>query len=252
VVSFDVNQDPDRPGPSPPSVDPPFRPGPRRHAEALIARVRPWAHWVGGGRIVTAAVTVLAVGAGGWWLLRAPPPPTEAGLPYAAASTTTPTTSAVTVENGSTEATSSSAVVVHVAGAVAEPGVYELPSGSRVHAAIDAAGGPLRKAEPSALNLAAPLVDGERIYVPRVGENVPAAAVDVATSGTVAQPSGPIDVNHATVEQLDELPGIGPTTAAAIVDHRQQNGPFASVDDLEAVSGIGPAKLEAIRDLVSV
>ena len=202
---------------------------------------------------MTAAVTLLAVGAGGWWLLRAPPPPTEAGLPYAATSTTTPpATTAVSATTASIDATSSGSVVVHVAGAVAEPGVYELPSGSRVHAAIDAAGGPLPRAEPSALNLAAPLTDGERIYVPRVGENVPAAAVDVATSGTVAQPSGPIDVNHATVEQLDELPGIGPTTAAAIVDHRQQNGPFASVDDLEAVSGIGPAKLEAIRDLVTV
>ena len=249
-MSFDVNQDPDRPDPAPPA-DPPFRPGPRRPADALIARVRPWLHWIGGGRIVTAAVMLLAVGAGGWWLLRAPPPPTEAGLPYAATSTTTAAaTTAVTVETGSTEIGSSDAVVVHVAGAVAEPGVYELPSGSRVHAAIDAAGGALPRAEPSSLNLAAPLSDGERIYVPRVGENVPAAAVDVTTSGTAA--AGPIDVNHATVEQLDELPGIGPTTAAAIVDHRQQNGPFASVDDLEAVSGIGPAKLEAIRDLVSV
>ncbi len=112
---------------------------------------------------------------------------------------------------------------------------------------------PLREAAPSALNLAAPLVDGERIYVPRVGENVPVAAVDVTTSGgDDAHPSGPIDLNHATVEQLDELPGIGPTTAAAIVDHREQNGPFATVDDLEAVRGIGPAKLEAIRDLVTV
>ena len=143
------------------------------------------------------------------------------------------------------------AVVVHVAGAVAEPGVYELPSGSRVLVAIDAAGGPLPKAEPSALNLAAPLVDGERIYVPRVGEIVP-VAVDDPSSGAGVQPSGPVDVNHATVDQLDELPGIGPATAAAIVDHREQNGPFATVDDLEAVRGIGPAKLEAIRDLVSV
>ena len=67
-----------------------------------------------------------------------------------------------------------------------------------------------------------------------------------------SEPAGPIDVNHATVDQLDELPGIGPATAAAIVDHREQNGPFATVDDLEAVSGIGPAKLEAIRDLVTV
>jgi competence protein ComEA len=252
-VSFDVNQDPDRPDRSP-SVDPPFRPGPRRPADVLIARLRPWLHWVGGGRIVTAAVTVLAVGAGGWWLLRTPPPPTEAGLPYAATSTTASSaTTAVAAETASTEVTSSAAVVVHVAGAVSEPGVYELPSGSRVHAAIDAAGGPLPKAEPSALNLAAPLVDGERIYVPRVGEDVPVAAVDVVTSGADdAQPSGPIDVNHATVEQLDELPGIGPATADAIVDHRQQNGPFAAVDDLEAVRGIGPAKLEAIRDLVGV
>jgi competence protein ComEA len=249
-VSFDVNQDPDRPHPR---VDPPFRPGPRRHTDDLIARVRPWVHWVGGGRIVTAAVTVLAVGAGGWWLLRAPPPPTEAGLPYAANSTTTAqattAVTATTVAAGGAPAE----VVVHVAGAVAAPGVYELPSGSRVHVAIDAAGGPLPRAAPSALNLAAPLVDGERIYVPRVGENVPLTAVDVVTSGgDDAQPSGPIDVNHATVEQLDELPGIGPATAAAIVDHREQNGPFAAVDDLEAVRGIGPAKLGAIRDLVSV
>ena len=81
---------------------------------------------------------------------------------------------------------------------------------------------------------------------------MPVAAVDDPTSGADAQPSGPIDVNHATVDQLDELPGIGPATAAAIVDHREQNGPFATIDDLEAVRGIGPAKLEAIRDLVTV
>ena len=191
-MSFDVNQDPDRPGPAPPA-DPPFRPGPRRHADALIARVRPWAHWVGGGRIVTAAVTVLAVGAGGWWLLRAPPPPTEAGLPYAGHVDNDPAgDDGGDRQTGSTEATVVSVpVVVHVAGAVVEPGVYELPSGSRVHAAIDAAGGPLPRAEPSALNLAAPLADGERIYVP-TGRRARArsAAVDVATSGTVAQPSG--------------------------------------------------------------
>jgi competence protein ComEA len=250
-VSFDINQDPD-PGPPPP-VDPPFRPGPRRHADVLIARVRPWVHWVGGGRMVTAVVAVFAVGAGGWWLLRTPPPPTEAGLPYAATSTTTAAGTTAVPATVVGDAGAPSEVVVHVAGAVAEPGVYELPSGSRVHVAIDAAGGPLPRAAPSALNLAAPLVDGERIYVPRVGENVPVAAVDVATSGADGvEPSGPIDVNHATVEQLDELPGIGPATAAAIVDHREQNGPFAGVEDLEAVRGIGPAKLEAIRDLVSV
>ena len=249
-MSFDLHEvHEDRSGPSPP-VDEPSRPSPACDSTAaLSARVRPWIQWIGAGRIVTAAVVVLAVGAGGWWLLRTPPPPTEAGLPYAATSTS-PGSTAVTATTAAA-AGSSAAVVVHVAGAVAEPGVYELPGGSRVHVAIDAAGGPLPRAEPSALNLAAPLVDGERIYVPRVGERVP-VAVDEATSGAGADPSAPIDVNHATVDELDELPGIGPATAAAIVEHREENGPFASVDDLEAVRGIGPAKLDAIRDLVSV
>jgi competence protein ComEA len=248
-VSFDLNRDPDRRDASPPD-DPPFRPAARRPADALIARARTWVHWFGAGRLATATVTVLAVGAGGWWLLRTPPPPTEAGLPYASTPTTSPGTTMPTAPTGA-DADPMAEVVVHVAGAVAEPGVYELPSGSRVHVAIDAAGGPLPKARPSALNLAAPLVDGERIYVPRVGEDVP-VAVDEGTSGPDSAPSGPVDVNHATVDQLDELPGIGPATATAIVDHREQNGPFATVDDLEAVRGIGPAKLDAIRDLVSV
>jgi competence protein ComEA len=142
-------------------------------------------------------------------------------------------------------------IVVHVAGAVAEPGVYELPAGSRVGGAIDSAGGPSRRADPAALNLAAPLSDGERVYVPKVGEAVPVTAVQNAPTGSAAR-AGPIDLNRASAEQLDTLPGIGPATAAAIVDHREQNGPFARVDDLEAVRGIGPAKLEAIRDLVAV
>jgi competence protein ComEA len=142
-------------------------------------------------------------------------------------------------------------IVVHVAGAVAEPGVYELPAGSRVGAAIETAGGPSRRADPGALNLAAPLADGERVYVPKVGETVPRIPVEDAPAGSAA-PAGPVDVNRATAEELDQLPGIGPTTAAAIVDHREENGPFASVDDLEAVRGIGPAKLDAIRGLVSV
>ena len=78
------------------------------------------------------------------------------------------------------------------------------------------------------------------------------AAVERRPDGVGAVPAGPIDLNHATVDELDVLPGIGPATAAAIVDHREQNGPFATVDDLEDVRGIGPAKLEAIRDLVTV
>jgi competence protein ComEA len=235
-----------------PSGDPtePDRPRPGGGLTAAgLARLHAWTGWVGAGRILTGALLVVVVVAGGVWLLRTPPPPTEAGLPYVGTSTT-PT--ATGPDSRPPAAAEPSLIVVHVAGAVAEPGVYQLPAGARVATAIETAGGPLRRAEPGALNLAAPLGDGERVYVPTRGEAVaPAAAVDDPPSGSVA-PTGPIDLNRATVAQLDVLPGIGPTTAAAIVDHREQNGPFATVDDLEAVRGIGPAKLDAIRDLVTV
>ena len=129
--------------------------------------------------------------------------------------------------------------------------MYELPAGSRVDAAVAAAGGARPDAAPGALNLAAPLADGTRIYVPVVGEEVPPTP-PVAVAPGPTTPPGPIDLNRATAAELDELPGIGPSTAQAIVDHRTANGPFASVDDLEAVRGIGPAKLDAIRALVAV
>jgi competence protein ComEA len=248
-VSFDLNQaHPDRRDPPPAGGEPPRPPAPRDVAATVTDRLTEWIRWVGSGRILGAAAVVLAVGAGGWWLLRTPPPPTEAGLPYAATSTAPgPTSDSVVTATTQVAA----ALIVHVAGAVARPGVYELPGGSRVLAAVDAAGGALPRADPSALNLAAPLVDGERIYVPRLGEHV-AMAAPTAPSGSESSPPGPVDVNRASVEQLDELPGIGPTTASAIVDHREQHGPFATVDDLEAVRGIGPAKLDAIRELVTV
>jgi competence protein ComEA len=244
-VSFDDRSDP-TPSPEPvrPSAD-------RDPGAALIARVRPWLQWFGAGRLVTGAVVLILLVVGGWWLLRTPPPPTEAGLPYAATSTSSPSAaSAAPASSTATEANASS-LIVHVAGAVARPGVYELDEGARVHDAIAAAGGPVRRADPDSLNLAAAVADGERIYVPRRGESVPVAVEDPSEDPGAAS-AGPIDLNHATVEELDVLPGVGPATAAAIVDHREQNGPFATVDDLEDVRGIGPAKLEAIRDLVTV
>ncbi len=190
------------------------------------------------------AVIVLLVVVGGWWLLQSPDPSTEAGLPMATAPAST-----TTAAPPATTAPTPTVLVVHVAGAVARPGVYELPAGARVHAAIDAAGGALAEASTGSLNLAAPLGDGERVYVPVVGESVPPPP----PAGQVTprrMPAGPVDLNRATAAELDALPGIGPATAQAIVDHREANGPFASVDDLEAVRGIGPAKLEAIRPLV--
>ncbi|MET0324299.1 MAG: helix-hairpin-helix domain-containing protein [Ilumatobacteraceae bacterium] len=232
------------------------RPGGRRWIDAVSERLGPWVDWFGLGRLIATAVTVVAVVAGGWWLLRTPAPPIEAGLPLAgstsiAAATTTDAPAASAGAAPTTATSLPTVIVVHVAGAVVSPGVYELPGGARVDVALGAAGGPLAGADPGALNLAAPLADGTRVYVPMVGEEVPPSPPVAAAPGPTT-PSGPIDLNHATAAELDELPGIGPATAQAIVDHRTTNGPFASVDDLEAVRGIGPAKLDAIRALVTV
>lgn len=173
--------------------------------------------------------------------------------------------------SGDPAATASSApaeLVVHVSGAVASPGVVRLPSGARVDDALRAAGGATGEAELAAVNLARPVVDGEQIHVPVPGEEPPAVAApapaadapsagdatgagDGATDGG-GEGGGLIDLNTASVAELDELPGVGPAIAQRIVDHREQNGPFESVDQLEEVSGIGPATLEKMRDRATV
>ena len=194
---------------------------------------------------VVAAALVIALGLAGWVLLLRPPeaPPVEDLLPVASAS------GAGGSGEGApgTTATTASVVVAHAAGAVVSPGVYRLPAGARVADLLDAAGGPTADADVDQLNLAAVVTDGERVYVPRVGEDVVAA---MASDG--AAETGPLDLNAATIEQLEELPGIGPATAEAIVAAREERGGFRTVDDLLDVRGIGPAKLEAIRDLVRV
>ena len=131
----------------------------------------------------------------------------------------------------------SAVVVVHVVGKVADPGVVELPMGSRVQDAIDAAGGATRERALESVNLARPVVDGEQIVV--------GAAPD-ATSSSV------ISINSAGVEELDELPGVGPVIAERIVQWREENGPFSSIDELSEVSGIGPSIIEQIRDQVGM
>lgn len=137
-------------------------------------------------------------------------------------------------------------VIVHVAGSVAEPGVVVLPAGSRVHDALDAAGGPTAAADLAAVNLARPVVDGEQIYVPAPGERPPAAS-----SATVGEPAV-LDLNAATADDLDGLPGIGPVLAGRIVDWRTEHGRFTAVEELGEVSGIGPALLGRLRDRVRV
>lgn len=137
-------------------------------------------------------------------------------------------------------------LVVDVAGAVRRPGLYRLRSGSRIDDAVAAAGGATHLAQLDAVNLAAPLADGEQVLVP--GRSADGTAVIPPTAGSA--PSGPLDLNTATLEQLDGLPGIGPVTAQKILDYRQAHGPFHSVAELEGVPGIGPSHLAQLKGLV--
>jgi len=139
-------------------------------------------------------------------------------------------------------------VVLHVHGAVGEPGIVELPLGSRVVDAIAAARGPTDDADLGAVNLARVVADGEQLYVPRVGE-APPPSVGGAT-GPDAE--GRVNINTADAAALETLAGVGPALAARIIAWREQNGPFRSVDELTAVSGIGPKTLDGMRDQVTV
>jgi competence protein ComEA len=141
-------------------------------------------------------------------------------------------------------ATATRRLVVDVAGAVRRPGLHQLPAGARVAAALSAAGGATARADIAAVNLAAPLADGEQIVVPLRGAGTAAAA------GPGGAANAPVDLNSATAEQLDALPGIGPSTAAKIIVYRQEHGAFHSLAELDGVSGIGPSKLAELKGLV--
>lgn len=145
-------------------------------------------------------------------------------------------------------------VTVHVAGAVVSPGVVTLPAGSRIADAIAAVGGLLDDADPARVNLARPLVDGEQVLVLREGEEPPPTAAGGPSAGGEAagSPAGPIDLNTATVAQLQTLPGIGPTLAQRIVSHREQHGPFRAPGDLRDVSGIGEKRFQDLAGLITV
>jgi len=135
-------------------------------------------------------------------------------------------------------------IVVDVAGAVARPGLYHLRQGARVADAIARAGGLTRRAERTAVNLAAPVADGQQVLIAARG----AGGGVAATPGSPT--SGPVSLSSATAEQLDALPGIGPVTAQKIIGYRQQHGPFTSVEALDAIPGIGPARIADLQGLV--
>jgi competence protein ComEA len=182
--------------------------------------------------VLLGVLGVAVLGGVGLWYVRSLPQPVRVGAaPAAAPDAASP---------------SPGTVFVHVAGRVRAPGVYELPAGARVVDAIAAAGGARGDADLALLNLAAVLTDGEQVLVTERGP--PAAGAPVA------EPSGAalVNLNTATPEELETLPGIGEVLAAAIVQYREEHGTFTSVDQLEDVSGIGEVTLEELRDFVSV
>ncbi len=144
-------------------------------------------------------------------------------------------------------------VVVAVAGKVRRPGLVRLPAGARVADALHAAGGARAGADPALLNLARKVVDGELILVgvtPPPG--APAAGPAAGPAGAASAPGGPVNLNTATLADLDTLPGVGPVLAQRILDHREQHGGFAAVGDLRKVDGIGSSRYEQLKDLVTV
>jgi competence protein ComEA len=153
-----------------------------------------------------------------------------------------PTTSAVVAEG---------TVTVHVAGAVASPGLIETDQGKRVGDAVKLAGGALARADVDRLNLAEPLIDGIRVYVPRIGEDFVVEPLATAGEESPEQPAV-VNINTADTTELETLPGVGPVTAAAIIAHRTDNGAFDAVEDLEAVSGIGPKTMSALLPQLTV
>jgi competence protein ComEA len=169
---------------------------------------------------------------------------------------------------GGDPAAATGMIIVHVAGAVARPGVVRLPQGSRLHEAITAAGGGTAAADPDRLNLASMLEDGQKVLVPERGGPGPAEPAPGETDGATgsgagadsggsgAGGSGPaggkIDLNTAGAEELGTLPRVGPVLAQRIVEWRKQHGRFKTVEELDAVDGVGPKLLEALRPLVRV
>ena len=222
------------------------------------------AKWFGVSRLIGSVLSVCFVGVAGWWLVRVPPPPPEANLSFA--STTVVSSSAF-----DPSVVTPQTITVHVAGAVKNPGVYRLKYGARVNDGVVAAGGATSVANLDVINLATVLNEGEQIYVPKRGEkphtitNRPQSgggAGGSATGGAGGVTGGAggaggatggsdgatqiININLASATELEQLPGVGPATAKAIVAYREKNGAFLRVEDLLKVRGIGPAKLSEI------
>jgi competence protein ComEA len=218
--------------------------------DGLGSRVRAMLAGAGRQRVAIALLALAALVGGGFVWARATPrlagtttgqeavAPSDQTLPRAA-----PDTSSTTAP--------SDEVAVHVAGRVRRPGLVRLPAGSRVQDAIRAAGGVTSGADLNAINLARKLTDGEQIRVPAPGDPAPSPDPAVTPGSSGATPSAPLDLNTATLEQLDTLPGVGEVTANRIITYRSAH-PFTTVDELLEVPGIGQRRFDQLKDLVTV
>lgn len=233
--------------------------GETRAGSATVAGGLSWVRWRVGLRVaVLLAGLGVVAGAWFWWQAGAATPVVvplggvgSAGAP-AANGTASGGAAGTAGDTGQRQVapTGEPMLVVHVAGAVAKPGVIRLPQGSRVGDAIAAAGGATGDADANRLNLALVVEDGQKIHVPQRGESV--AAEPGASGAGGAGTGGKINLNTADAAELDTLPKVGPVLAQRIVDWRKEHGPFKTVDELDAVDGVGPKMLEALLPLVTV
>lgn len=232
----------------------------QREQHEQVKRMDRWADKLLGHKAVVVAILVVIAAASG--LAMASFNSRSSGVSFehsdeASASDVRGSGDASPDDESSARSSSAAEVYVDVDGAVVRPGVYRIKEGARVSQALDAAGGLTVEADVTGLNRASKITDGQKIYVPTVGEQQAAAAVGGAESSAVTTPgagssSGLVNINTASAAELQTLSGIGPSMAQSIIDERTKNGAFASVDDLMRVSGIGEKKLAKIKDCICV
>ena len=234
------------------------------HWNVIKKQMSYWVSFIGVTRLVIGLLATTIASAGIWLLVRPSAPLVESVVPHA---------SGVGIVAPLSTLPTPLTVRIHVAGAVVHPGVYTVSSSSRVVDAVEAAGGATSRADLERINLAQTIVDTEQVFVPfrssRITKvtvaprlrpsrttvpvslpTIPGALPIIGAPGTTATPL--INLNSATSDQLDTLPGVGPSTAKAIISYRNRKGPFGKVEDLLNVPGIGPSKVAAIRDQVTV
>ena len=229
---------------------------------SALIKVQATIKWFGLSRLIGSVLSLIAVALAGWWLLRVPPPPPEDSIPIASTATT------LSFAVSSPQATEldteldtklvrelATELTVHIAGAVKTPGVYQLHVGARINDGVVAAGGATAQADLDSVNLAMLLSEGEQIYIPKRNDKPHIIAQPRFTSSSNLNSSNSatnnelqisININTATAIELEQLAGVGPSTAKAIIEFRQKNGGFKTVEDLLNVRGIGPAKLSEI------